>query len=77
MLGKIESYLKMYPNEVDGIAWGCERMGPLQNVIGGLWSTVGISCFCHHCRAKARERDLSVERARRGYQELDRLTRAA
>ena len=26
------------PDEVDGIAWGCERMGPLQNMIGGTWS---------------------------------------
>ena len=23
---------------MDGIAWGCERMGPLQNVIGGTWT---------------------------------------
>ena len=38
-------------------------MGPFQNAIGGTWSTVGISCFCEHCRAKARERGISADRA--------------
>src|SRR5579864_5927981 len=32
--GKIESCLSGYASQVDGIAWGCERMGPLQNAIG-------------------------------------------
>jgi hypothetical protein len=77
LTGKIESYLSGYPSEVDGIAWGCERMGPLQNAIGGGWSTVGLSCFCEHCGAKARARDLSVSRAQRGYRALDSLFAAA
>jgi len=75
--GKIESQLSGYPGEVDGIAWGCERMGPFQNMIGGTWSTRGISCFCEHCRAKARSRDISVERAQQGYRKLDQLFQAA
>jgi hypothetical protein len=62
---------------VDGIAWGCERMGPLQNMIGGTWSTAGISCFCEHCRALARERGISADRAQQGYRRLDQLFRAA
>ncbi|MGH9351222.1 MAG: hypothetical protein ACRD2G_03540 [Terriglobia bacterium] len=77
LLGKIECYLKMYPGEVDGIAWGCERMGPLQNAIGGPFSWRGISCFCRYCRAKARSRDISVDRARQGYQKLDQFISAA
>jgi len=77
LIGKIESQLSGYPGEVDGIAWGCERMGPLQNAIGGGWTTVGLSCFCEHCRAKARERGVSAVRAQRGYQLLDELFRAA
>jgi hypothetical protein len=77
LLGKIESYLRGYPGEVDGIAWGCERMGPFQNAIGGTWSSDGISCFCEHCRAKARERGVSTERARAGYRALDELFRSA
>jgi hypothetical protein len=75
--GKIESLLNGYPGQVDGIAWGCERMGPFQNMIGGTWSTVGISCFCEHCRAKARDRGISAERAQAGYRQLDQLFRAA
>ncbi len=75
--GKIESLLNGYSSEVDGIAWGCERMGPFQNMIGGTWSTAGISCFCEHCRTKARGRDISTERAQQGYRQLDQLFRAA
>lgn len=77
LTGKIESYLSGYASEVDGIAWGCERMGPLQNAIGGGWTTTGLSCFCRYCRAKARERDFSVDRAQRGYRALDQLFQAA
>jgi hypothetical protein len=70
---KIQSLLSGYPTEVDGVAWGCERMGPLQNLIGGGWSTAGISCFCRYCQAKGRERDISINRAKMGYQKLDQL----
>jgi hypothetical protein len=76
-IGKIESYLRGYPNEVAGIAWGCERQGPFQNVIGGGWTSEGIGCFCEHCRAKASERGISVERAKAGYHQFAQLIRAA
>ena len=72
LFGKIEDYLKTYP-DVTGIAWGCERMGPLMNMIGGLWTSSSITCFCPDCRRKGRERGISVDRARRGYAELDAL----
>ena len=77
LAGKIESLLSGYAGEIDGVAWGCERMGPLQNMIGGTWSTVGISCFCEHCAAKGRQRGISVDRAQQGYRELDKLFAAA
>jgi hypothetical protein len=77
LTGRIESYLSGYPDQVAGIIWGCERMGPLDNMIGGGWATTGISCFCRYCRAKARERDISVERAKQGYIKLDKLFQAA
>src|SRR5215469_17103419 len=75
--GKIESCLSGYASEVDGIAWGCERMGPLQNAIGGTWATRGLTCFCEFCQAKARDRGVSVERAQAGYRSLDQLFHAA
>jgi hypothetical protein len=77
LTGKIESYLSQYSTEVDGIMWGCERMGPIDNMIGGGWATTGISCFCQFCTAKARARGISVERTKQGYIKLDRLFRAA
>jgi hypothetical protein len=77
LTGKIESLLSGYSGQVDGLAWGCERQGPIQNMIGGGWTTKGISCFCRYCRAKARERDISVQRAMTGYRQLDQLFGAA
>jgi hypothetical protein len=76
-LGKMESYLRQYPNEVAGIAWGCERQGPFQNVMGGGWTSEGIGCFCEFCRAKAHDRGISVNRAREGYSAFAELIRAA
>jgi hypothetical protein len=76
MFGRIEVYLRQYP-DVAGIAWGQERMGPLMNLIGGGWTQPFISCFCPHCLKKARARHLSVERAKRGYIELEKLLQAA
>ena len=76
MLGRVEVYLRQY-SEVAGIAWGQERMGPLMNMIGGTWGQPFISCFCPHCRKRARDRVLSVDRAQRGYLELERLLGAA
>lgn len=72
LFGKIENYLKTYPG-IDAIAWGCERFGPLGNTIKGDRAT----CFCSDCRSKALQRGLSVERAQRGYMELDRFFQAA
>lgn len=77
LTGRIQSYLLQYPDQVAGIIWGCERMGPIDNMIGGGWATTGISCFCSYCRAKARDRGISVERAQQGFIKLDKLFRAA
>ena len=76
LFGKIEDYLKTYP-EIAGIAWGCERMGPLMNMIGGGWTTPFITCFCPRCCRKARERGISAERAQAGYIALEKLFEAA
>jgi len=77
LTGRIKSYLSGYPELVAGIIFGCERMGPLDNLIGGGWATTGICCFCPYCRAKARDREISVDRAREGFIKLDRLFQAA
>ena len=72
--GKIESLLAGYSTEVDGVAWGCERMGPLDNMIGG---SANATCFCRYCQAKARDQGISVPRAEAGYRELAQLFRAS
>jgi len=77
LAGKVESELSGYANLVDGLCWGCERMGPINNMIGGGWTTNGICCFCGFCQAKGRERAISVERATAGYRKLDQLFTAA
>ncbi len=71
--GKIESLLIGYPELVDGIAWGCERIGPLDSMIGG---SANATCFCQFCQAKARDLGISVVRAQAGYRELSQLFRS-
>jgi hypothetical protein len=76
LFGKIESYLRQYPG-IDALAWGCERQGPLLNMIGGGWTVSSITCFCPDCRAKGRDRGIAVDRALSGYLELEKLFEAA
>lgn len=72
--GKVESLLLGYPDLVDGIAWGSERTGPFENLIGRM---APATCFCPFCRAKADERGISATRAQQGYCELEKLFRTA
>ncbi len=75
----VEDYVKSYT--VDGVMWGSERQGPLNNAIGahhgGFSGRGSITCFCEHCVGKGRERGISVERAREGFRQLDRFVHAA
>jgi hypothetical protein len=71
--GKIESLLIGYPELVDGIAWGCERIGPLDSILGG---SANATCFCEFCLTKARDLGISVERAKAGFREIIQLFHA-
>src|SRR5262249_52879859 len=75
----VEDYVKSY--DLDGVMWGSERQGPLNNAIGsrhgGFNGRAEITCFCEHCREIGRERGIAVERARLGLVELDKFVRAA
>src|SRR5438477_1866586 len=66
-LGLAEDYLRSY--DVDGLMWGSERQGPLDNALaashGGGGN--GIGCFCPHCLDAARKWSIDVDRAREGY----------
>jgi hypothetical protein len=58
--------------ELDGIQWGAERQGPLMNVISP-WNDEPPTCFCDHCRARAKAKGIDAERARKGFEELFRF----
>jgi len=73
--GKIEVYLRQYGDLVDGILWNTESMGPFDNLIGGDWAQIGVTCFCRFCTEKGRERGIQAERAREGYRRLTYLFR--
>jgi hypothetical protein len=70
----VEDWTKSY--DVDGIAWCSERQGPLDNAIGadagGFRGRAELTCFCRYCREKARDRGIDVERAREGFQTLQK-----
>lgn len=75
----VEDYVKSSP--VDGVMWGSERQGPLNDALGarhgGFNGRSRFTCFCPHCLARARARGISAERARQGFFELERFVRAA
>src|SRR5207247_2488877 len=77
-LGLAEDYLRSY--DVDGLRWGSERQGPLDNALGashGSSSAGGvIACFCPQCLAAARQEGINIERARDGYLALERWAAA-
>ena len=72
-LGLAEDYLRSY--DVDGLMWGSERQGPLDNALGASHggSSAGgvIGCFCPHCLDAARTEGINIERAREGYLALE------
>lgn len=55
--------------DLDGLQWGAERQGPLMNVISP-WNNDAPSCFCEHCRARARAAGVDPDRAREGFRAL-------
>jgi hypothetical protein len=67
---KIQSLLIGYPDLVDGIAWGCERIGPLDSILQG---SANATCFCQFCQAKARGLGISTPRAQAGFKEIIQL----
>lgn len=62
--------------DIDGVMWGAEQQGPLNNVLGanaGNWD-VPITCFCQFHRQAAKERGIDVDRAIEGYKKLVAFT---
>jgi hypothetical protein len=77
MLGLVEDYARSY--DIGGIMWGSERQGGLLNTLG-LSQSSGqdpgrTTCFCEFCQKKGRDRGIDVERARRGFGEVETFVR--
>jgi hypothetical protein len=79
LIGLTEDYCQSY--DIDGVMWGSERQGPLNNAIsarhGGKADSSRVTCFCEFHQKAARERNLDVKRAKQGFSELDRFLRGA
>lgn len=74
-LGLVEDYARSY--DIGGIMWGSERQGGLLNALS-LSPSSGqdpgrTTCFCEFCQKKGRERGIDVERARRGFGEVEQF----
>lgn len=59
---------------LDGLQYGAERNGPLSRLID--WADEEPTCFCEHCRARAKRENVDFERAREGLTNLYDWVRA-
>ena len=79
LIGLTEDYCKSY--DIDGVMWGSERQGPLNNAIGayhgGRPDPTRVTCFCDLHRKAARDRGIDVDRALEGYRKLAAFVRNA
>ncbi len=63
----VEDLFRSY--DVDGFQWGAERQSPFVNLL--LTGDANeASCFCEHCKARAKAKGIDAERARLGFTEL-------
>jgi hypothetical protein len=76
--GAMEDLIRSY--DVDGIMYMAERQGPFSDTLGMRFRGVqrGLpgsrTCFCEHCRERAKQAGINVDRAIRGFEELARFT---
>ncbi|HVM61400.1 MAG TPA: twin-arginine translocation signal domain-containing protein [Verrucomicrobiae bacterium] len=78
LLGLVEDYSRSY--EIDGIMWGSERQGPLFYALGayhggGKTDPGRVVCFCEYCEKKAKGLGIDVDRAKKGFGELETYVR--
>src|SRR5262249_34750168 len=75
LIGLTEDYCKSY--DIDGVMWGSERGGPLDNTTPRQQDPTRVTCFCEFHQKAARERGIDVARAREGYGKLAEFIKAA
>jgi hypothetical protein len=79
VLGLAEDYTRSY--DIGGYMWSSERQGGLFNALGAYHHGAtadpgGATCFCDYCIKKGKDRGIDVDRARRGFTELEAYVRA-
>jgi hypothetical protein len=66
---------------IDGILFFNERNGPLLNALGASHfqqiNSSRVTCFCEHHQRAALQQGINFERAKQGYQKLDRLVQSS
>jgi hypothetical protein len=76
--GLAQDYAKSYP--IDGLMWGSERQGPLNNALGANHGGAGdpgrVGCFCRFCREEAKRRGVDDRRAAEGYTALEKFVQS-
>ena len=79
LLGMVENWAST--SDIEGIRWGSERQGAFSNMLdaraGSPGSPSRVTCFCQYCQAKAKERGIDPERARKGFLELSKFVEAS
>ena len=79
LIGLTEDYCQSY--EIDGVMWGSERQGPLNNAIsarhGGKGDSSRVTCFCEFHQKAAKERGIDFARTKEGFERLDRFIQKA
>jgi len=71
----IRDHCTSYP--IDGVMWGAEQQGPLDNVINSNINPHPGTCFCKFHRKEAAARGIDVQRALEGYRRLAAFTKQA
>jgi hypothetical protein len=68
VLGLTRDHCTSY--DIDGVMWGAEQQGPLNNLIGANTWDHPATCFCQYHRQAAKDRGIDVDRAIAGYKRL-------
>jgi hypothetical protein len=78
VLGMVENWTRNY--DLDGIMWGSERQGPLSNALGASHGEPQLSEVCdfsEHTIARAKAQGINADRAKKGYEELEKFVTAS
>jgi hypothetical protein len=80
LAGLMEDLIRSY--EVDGIMYMAERQGAFTDTLGLRFRGVERgspgqrTCFCQYCQTKAKQNGISYERAKKGFEELEKFVAA-